>query len=1009
MVRFLIERPIAVVATLIAFVALGIVSAIRMPVSLLPNIDIPEISVRISCPDVGARQLENSVVVPLRHNLLQMRGLVDVESETRDAGAMIHLEFDHGTNIHYAFIEANEKIDAMTAMFPRNMPRPTVLKKAASDIPVFYLNIAYKDGLSQNYSSLTELSNYVENVVKRRIEQLGEVSMVDINGLVRTVIRILPNKSKMLSLGISNDDLHEMLSKNNADHGSLLFKDGQYRYQVRFTSKLRTAGDIGNIYLKKDNRLLQIKDIADVEMLPAEPEGHNIYNDADGISLAIYKQSGARMEMVREKMLEIINELEQDNPGITFELGRDQSELLSYSLNNLKQTLLLGMVLAVTVMFFVMRNRKLPWLIAVSIPASLIISLFFMNMFSVSINIISLSGLILGVGMMIDNSIIVIDNINQYRQQKHSIDEACVAGTNEVIRPLISSVLTTCAVFVPLVFLSGIAGALFFDQALAVAISLLASLFISIMVLPVLFRLVHGKNAWHVQSPESKMKIEVLYEKGLLAVLNRKALFLALFFMLVPIGLILFYFVDKQIFPDIEETETLMSLEWNEPVNIGESRKRIVQLIKTLDTPFETGTVIIGKPQFVLTGTADQSETEATFYFSTSNVGCLNRLKNEMTNKFARLFPGAIIKFMPADNIFHEMFNNGNAPLVAKIRLGATGKKNEEAYANIANSISRFAGDGAKKHVPIVKTSYIVNVNFEQLLLYGVDYRQLLSKLKALLSRYKIGSLSTNNKFTDIIIVSEKAALGTLIGNGQIRNKNNKLIPLNALVSISQQPVLKVIKADRLGEYFPVDIDAGYWDYKKTMSITSNRYKNDSSFSLSWDGSIFDGIDLFREFLFVLLVSVLLLYFILAAQFESLVQPVIVLLEVIFDISGALFMLFVFGSSLNVMSAIGIVVMGGIVINDSILKIDSINRLFRSGVSLKEAIIRGGGRRFKPIVMTSITTILALVPMLLLTGMGVELQLPLALAVIGGLFVGTFVSLYFIPVFYLLIYGKKEN
>jgi len=340
----------------------------------------------------------------------------------------------------------------MTAAFPRNMPRPTVLKKAASDIPVFYLNIVYDSNSIVDNSTFSQLSSYAENVIKRRVEQLGEVAMVDINGLVHTVVQIEPDKSKMLSLGISNEDIYSILSKNNINYGSLLFKDGQYRYQVRFTSKLRTAKDISNIYLKRDNRILQIKDIANVNMATAEPDSYNIYNNADGITLAIYKQSGTRMEMVREKMLEVVKELQLENSGIKFELGRDQSALLSYSLKKPETNLVVGHDTCRNC--YVFCNAKPKATMAHCNKHSCFINhiIVFMDMFSVSINIISLSGLILGVGMMIDNSIIVIDNINQYREQKYTINNACILGTNEVIRPLISSVLTTCAVFVPLVF-----------------------------------------------------------------------------------------------------------------------------------------------------------------------------------------------------------------------------------------------------------------------------------------------------------------------------------------------------------------------------------------------------------------------------------------------------------------------------------------------------------------------------------------------------------------------------
>jgi multidrug efflux pump subunit AcrB len=1007
-IKFLINRPIAVLAILIAFILLGIISALRMPVSLLPNIDIPEISVRVFYPNIGARQLENSIITSLRRNLLQINGLLDVESETRDGEAVLNLKFNHGTNIHYAYIEANEKIDAMMGTFPHNMPRPTVLKKAASDIPVFYLNITYESNTSI-INSLSQLSTYVDDVIKRRIEQLSEVAMVDINGLVTNIVQIKPEKSKMISLGITNDDVYKLLQNNNINYGSLLFKDGQYRYQVRFTSKIRSAEDIANIYLKKDKRIIQIKDFAHVSLAETESEGYNLYNNIDGITLAIYKQPNARMAQMHIKMLELINQLKSDNPHINFELDRDQSALLSYSLKSLKQSLFLGMILAIFIMFFVMRNKKLPWLIAISIPASLIISIFFMDMLSVSINIISLSGLILGVGMMIDNSIIVIDNINQYREKKYTIDDACIAGTNEVIRPLISSVLTTCAVFIPLVFLSGITGALFMDQAITVAISLITSLFISVLLLPVLFRLVHSKKDSYIKLPGRKMKIELLYEKGLLFVLRKKALFLILFFMLIPLGLILFYFVDKQLFPDIEETETLINLEWNEPINPKESKKRLLQLSTSLDTQIKSSTFVIAKPNFMLTGNTSQAETQVLLYFNTDNSSILKQLKNEFKATVNLLYPDAIINFLPTDNVFHSIFNDDIAPLIAKVRIQDSNHETNVTYASIANTISIINNEGGKKQSPVFSSSYIVNVNFNNLLLYDVDFQQLIIKLKALLSKYKVGSMTVNNKYIDIVIVSDKLDLYTLINNEYIRNGANQLISINALVSISEHQVLKTIKSDKLGEYYPVDVGATLLNYSAIIKNINKLYKNNNQVTLSWVGSIFDSIDLFYELVFVLLVSLLLLYFILAAQFESLIQPIIVLLEVMFDISGVLIMLVIFNSSLNIMSAIGIVVMSGIVINDSILKIDTINRLYRAGATVKESVIMGGSRRFKPIVMTSITTILALVPMLFLSGMGIELQLPLALAVIGGLFVGTFVSLFFIPAFYLLVYNKNKE
>jgi multidrug efflux pump subunit AcrB len=292
-----------------------------------------------------------------------------------------------------------------------------------------------------------------------------------------------------------------------------------------------------------------------------------------------------------------------------------------------------------------------------------------------------------------------------------------------------------------------------------------------------------------------------------------------------------------------------------------------------------------------------------------------------------------------------------------------------------------------------------------KLLIYDVSYHSLFNKLKSSFNENNIGLLKSGNKFIPIIIGEKTELISDIINQAKVANNDNKLIPVKSLISISNTSDYKTILAGKEGEYIPINLSTNninIADIEKEVKSITNEFQLEASYT----GSIIRNRKLLKELSIVLLISVLLLYFILAAQFESLTQPLIVLLEILFDFSGALILLILFGYSLNIMSAIGIIVMSGIIINDSILKIDTINKLRRQNVPLLQAIKIGGKRRLKPIIMTSLTTILALFPLLLYSGIGAELQIPLALAVIGGMTIGTIVSLYFIPLAYWLIYKR---
>jgi multidrug efflux pump subunit AcrB len=322
MVRFLVQRPVAVIMSFLAVIVLGIAASGRLPVSLMPDIDIPEITVAISRPDVSSREIENSVVSVLRRSLMQVEGVADIRSESRNGSAIIRMKFTFGNDIDLAFMEVNEKIDAAMNLLPRDLDRPRVIKASATDIPVFMLNITLSDE-STDASDFAGLSDFAGNIIRKRIEQLPEVAMADITGQVSREIFIRPDERKIRSLGITTEDIISAVNLNNINVSSIMVRDGKYLYNLEFDSNLKGVEDIRNIWLKKEGKLLRIRDIADVDLRIQRARGVSYSENHQAVVLAIIKEASARMENLEQKMTEMVDQFRTDYPQMEFEISQD--------------------------------------------------------------------------------------------------------------------------------------------------------------------------------------------------------------------------------------------------------------------------------------------------------------------------------------------------------------------------------------------------------------------------------------------------------------------------------------------------------------------------------------------------------------------------------------------------------------------------------------------------------------------------------------------------------------
>lgn len=1024
MVKFLINRPIAVLMAFTACFIIGLVTYFTLPVSLLPDIAIPQITIQLTSDNASARELENTMVAPVRRALLQVSGLEEMRSETRDGSGIIKLSFEFGTNTDLAFIEVNEKIDAAMNYLPKDAVRPKAVKASATDIPVFYLNMTLKDGkpyTPEDEHKFLELCELADNVVRRRIEQLPQVAMADMTGIPGRMIQIVPDMEKLSSLGISIGELENTLSENNVEPDNMLVRDGYYEYNIRISALLRSVEDVGDIYLKKGERLFRLRDLCEVNLVSQQEMGRSVAGGKRAVTLAIIKQNEENMDNLKAELKKTTDYFMELYPDVEFSISRNQTELLDYTISNLQQNFTLGFLFIFIVAVFFIGDVRSPMVIGITMITSVIITFFFFYICGISLNVISLSGLILAVGMMIDNAIIVTENISQYRERGYTLRRSAVLGTTEMITPMLSSSLTTVAVFVPLIFMSGIAGAIFMDQAFSITSGLAVSYFTGIMLLPVLYILFYRiglrkKRSWFTADFKNVLKnewLESFYDKGIDWVFSHKTLSVVVCLLTIPLCVFMFAVLDKQRMPDIDQNELIVRVEWNENIHVGENNSRVDSLLRLIDGDVIEHTAYVAMQDYVLNTDMDLSMAEAEIYLKTEKPEGIEPLQQKIDSILHTNYPKVAVTFMPPVTIFEKLFETGEADVVARLQQkDKTRSLNPEELKRLERRISE--GSGTKPEKTSFRSQLNIMIDREKLLLYDVAYSDVVKVMRTAFRENTVSTLRSYQQYLPITLSGNDKSVERILretyveaGSGDDTG-GRRYIPLGSLVSVVPAEDLKYITAGRNGEYIPLDF-YGVENPEKLIDDVEKVVGSEEGWDVDFSGSFFSNMKMLGELTVILFISVLLMYFILCAQFESFLQPLIVLAEIPMDTAFALVVLWLCGHSLNLMSAIGIVVSCGIVVNDSILKLDSINELRKEGLPLMDAIHTAGRRRLRAIIMTTLTTVFAMVPLLFTSDMGSELQRPLSIAMIGSMTAGLLISLFFIPLIYWFIYRKHSK
>ncbi|MCQ2215573.1 MAG: efflux RND transporter permease subunit [Bacteroidales bacterium] len=989
LIDFLIRRPVGLVTTFLALIILGIISYTNMSTSLLPVLDIPTISVRISAPTYAATALEKMATTPLRQQLGQLSHLKDIESTTQDGKSEITITVGHEADIDLVMLEVNEYIDAAMQYIPNDITRPYAIRRSETELPVFTLAINVKEGITS--VDFKQLSDLVEGAIRRRIEQIPEVSLADISGTTSTRISVSLRENADKATGLSTRDIANIIKQYNTNPTSVTIAHRQQRYTLTIDSRLHSANDLRNILFWNKGKQVRLGEICDIHEEEVPRQGSISMNGKRSVCINILKRNNANMSTLENKMCDLISEFNTSYPALNIELLKDQTKLLNDTISSLLNNLLLGTILIfIATLLFVSKRATgqrgacgVSLAIVITMTVSIIVMMIPMYLLGRTINIISLTGMIMAIGMMIDNSIIVSENIRVKSISGMTSIDACVMGASEMATPLLSSMLTTIIIFMPLLFLSGDASAIFTDQAITISIGLIVSYCIALTFLPGLSKYLNVyKRTKNVDTETNTLN--KWYDKWHGIIFKRPVLSLGSMLLVVLLGIISYIFISKGEMPTIDHTSARIRIAWSEESTLAQNENNITELVDFFKQYDAKILVHCGTQGYTVDDSRQFTAMDSEIYIESNSKEVLDSICCAIPEWSSH--KNASYRILPPQTIFDKVFETDQPDLTVRI----TNTRKQNITTSEALNIEAVALRGCEtiEHTSLqTQHRNTMLLDNQVMQLYGSDFHVIQDALTQATVGQTITELPTHTETLPVVLTRED-------------------IPSYSFARTRTEKQLRDITSSNQGQHVGITFQTLEVPESVIETIQSNLASH-PTWNASFGGQYIDSHEMLLEMLKVVIVSILLMYFILCAQFQSFALPLIVLIELPIDIAAGLFALYCFGESLNLVSAIGLVVSCGIIVNDSILKIDAIETMRNKGESTKDAILEAGHQRLLPIVLTSITSIGTALPLLFTHDMGSQIQRPFAISLIATMVVGTMVSLFVVPLIYQLIIKEK--
>ena len=1034
LIRLCFRRPVAVGAVTALLVALSAVAYVRLPVALLPDLGYPALTVWTAYPDVPPARVEQTVTEPVEEAVAGTEGLERVTARSQLGGSLVELRFGWNTDLDRALLGVREQINRLGDRLPEAAEQPVVLRVDPSDRPILMLalrgartdtstvqRVSAEQKAPQNLVRLREVGR---EVVSRRLEQLRDVARVRVTGGYRREVQVRVNEDRLAALGLSLGAVEQALDRSNVVLPGGTIRRGPFRYAVEVSGEFQSAEDVAQTVISRRSGIapqsprgpppassagtqpIRLHEVATVKMGVQERRGLVKYDGREALLLLVERRPDANTVRAAEEVRSALQTLEQELSGVRLDMVVDQSVFIERAIGGVVQAVLLGGLLAVVVLFAFLRRLRPLMAVAVAVPLSLALALVGFELMGVTFNMIALSGLALGVGLLVDNAIVVVENVARLREEGLGPIEAARQGAEEVAGAIGASTLTTISVFLPITFVEGLAGRLFQDQSLAVVASLLASLLVAVTVVPLIVRT--GDGAVDERGALMSRAIEA-YERALRACLDRPGPVLAgALVVLVGAGA-LGLTLPREVVPSADQgrVEAHLTLEPGVDLPLVETRASSVA---------RTARSAVGATH-VLSDLGERStarleldprppyEADLTVLLPDSV-----RAQRAATRLQDASYPSDVtVEVRPAKTRLEELLSPAESDLL--IDLVAEERRRTDAALDTLLQRLRARPElaGVRRAEAAEVPAYRLRLKREVMARYGVRPEAVGRTLEAAARGREATALRQVGREIPIVVHSRDVGSIDALLRRSIETPSGRL-PLRRFVR--SEPAALPAALLRSGQAPIVRLVA---DVAEDRGLSEAVGAVQSSLAATLPpgvrGQVGGANQAFRESLravgWSLLLSLLLVYLILTAQFERLRQPLVILAAVPLAAAGVAAVLWVTGQTINLMSLTGCVVLVGIVVNDAIIKVDFINQRRERGMSLRTAIEAAGRARFRPILMTTITTVLGLLPLALGLGAGAEIRAPLAIAVVGGLLSATVLTLLVVPVLYQLVAGTR--
>jgi len=1016
----LLNRPITSFILILAAFIFGGLALNELSVDLLPEVDSPNLVVQTEWQGASPREIENRINERLEAVLSTIPGVEQVHGFARQGQSVIYLNFRWGHNMDLAFLNVREKLDQVQYIMPEQSSRPQLVMNTTADEPIAVLTITSKDRPNDEFETRLALKRWAEQVFSRRLEQAEGIAQVVPVGAVEPEVQVRYRPREIDRYGLSLSQVQQTVREANLFTSSGELRDGWYRYSMKIESRIQELDDLERVPVIRlgEGRILSLGEVAEIELMESDPVSFSTIDGERVLSLLVKKEFGSNTVEVFDTLVPLVEQMREQYPDIQIDILREDATFIRNAINNLLQTLLIGGILAFFILFAFLNDIRTPFTIGIAIPVSIFITFFVMYGSGIQLNIVSLSGLTLGIGLLLDNAIVVLENINRHMPAAPSAKRAAAVGTKEIALAVTASTFTTISVFLPLIFLGGFEGAFFKDQAYTLSISLLASLFVALVILPVLVvqilerRKSMGASNRELNRLNTRKFFDNLldrYENSLQKVIKRPALFLFTAMLLLIIAGYAFMAVPKSMLPEDkpEQVTYRVQLPGNTALNSTLDAADALRMRVQRAGLGATGVQVQG-------GFTDQTNLASlsleglSKFTITIPVGGFDDAEavQKVMDQFDEDFAGWSVEPVSSGQSWSALIGANQPPVLFRF-VGLNRGESEKASADLQQQL-QDAGlpiELQKQYEQEVQT-WNLRFRSDRLLQLGIQEQEIIRYLESISRGSFVTDWNRGDERIGIRLMGQKERLSDP-SNVNLR-MGGREIPLSFLAEIveasepeqlervNQTPVLSYIANWTLADW--------WWNGSKTEDLI-NRFMRNTGNEVQVAGNAMMVQSLMTDMGKLLLLSILIIYIILAVQFENIVYPLIIITAVPFAWVGSLLLMWATGSGLNAMSFMGVLILTGIAVNDSILKVDFMRRYLSETGNLQKAVELAGKHRFRPVVMTSVTTILGLVPMLIPFGDGYVFRQSLAIALTGGMITSTILTLYLIPV----IFGWVER